>query len=164
MVEDCWCHSFVGVLLFHCRPTSWWRRVRKGIWSCGRMRSLRLIQLKAILGQSCANDFHCFSHWRPLEGGGGEREEEILQEQHSVLFVVYSRVMKNIFVALVGISKFNIASTGWIPWWTQYGYFSFGWLCFNKYAHNKQLFRYVQKFLVSTKCLVYKSKLQFNPL
>ena len=29
-----------------------------------------------------------------------------------------------------------------------------------KYAHNKQLFRYVQKFRVSTKRLVYKSKLQ----
>ena len=33
-----------------------------------------------------------------------------------------------------------------------------------KYAHNKQLFSYVQKFLVSTKRLVYKSKLQYNPL
>ena len=81
------------------------------------MRSLRLIQLKAILGQSCANDFHCFSHWRPLEGGGGEGEEESLQEQHSVLFLVYQFirvVIKNIFMALVGISKFNIVFTGWI--------------------------------------------------
>jgi len=34
----------------------------------------------------------------------------------------------------------------------------------SKYAHNKHLFRYVQKFLVSNKCLVYKSKLQYNPL
>jgi len=33
-----------------------------------------------------------------------------------------------------------------------------------KYAHNKQLFSYVKKFLVSTKRLVYKSKLQYNPL
>ena len=33
-----------------------------------------------------------------------------------------------------------------------------------KYAHNKHLFGYVQKFLLSTKRLVYKSKLQYNPL
>ena len=33
-----------------------------------------------------------------------------------------------------------------------------------KYAHNKHLFGYVQKFLVSTERLIYKSKLQYNPL
>ena len=33
-----------------------------------------------------------------------------------------------------------------------------------KYAHNKHLFGYVKKVLVSTKRLVYKSKLQYNPL
>ena len=32
-----------------------------------------------------------------------------------------------------------------------------------KYQHNKILFRYVQKFLIQTKRLVYKSKLQYIP-
>ena len=34
-------------------------------------------------------------------------------------------------MALVCTSKFNIVYTGWISWWTQCGYLSFGWLCFN---------------------------------
>ena len=32
-----------------------------------------------------------------------------------------------------------------------------------KYQHNKILFRYVQKYLIQTKRLVYKSKLQYIP-
>ena len=32
-----------------------------------------------------------------------------------------------------------------------------------KYEHNKILFRYVQKFLIQTKRLVYKSRLQYVP-
>ena len=32
-----------------------------------------------------------------------------------------------------------------------------------KYEHNKTLFRYVQKFLIQTKRLVYKSRLQYIP-
>ena len=32
-----------------------------------------------------------------------------------------------------------------------------------KYQHNKILFRYVQKFLIQTKRLVFKSKLQYTP-
>ena len=32
-----------------------------------------------------------------------------------------------------------------------------------KYEHNKVLFRYVQKFLIQTKRLVYKSRLQYIP-
>ena len=33
----------------------------------------------------------------------------------------------------------------------------------DKYQHNKLLFRYVQKFLIQTKRLVFKSKLQYIP-
>ena len=33
----------------------------------------------------------------------------------------------------------------------------------DKYQHNKLLFRYVQKFLIQTKRLVFKSKLQYTP-
>ena len=32
-----------------------------------------------------------------------------------------------------------------------------------KYQHNQLLFRYVQKYLIQTKRLVFKSKLQYTP-